>query len=310
MTNRHPKGSCGGRLSAQLGCNCLTAKSTPTESGVSLNFESTPTAGVVPADLGAVDMEQALSRHSPDFALLQMVASDIETIDEYNERADHLNKLTPERIAFLTGDTEVVYVGDKGYLYSRDREGYRVAWMEGEAHRVTECCGATGTGTDYGTACRHCYLECDDGIGTSAEMVYQPAGWVAWRTNLDNEGDAKAREHIAEALTSLESYRNKRLPRNWGSLVVVADDVTGEMRVCEDNGAARGKLLARIRHDGRVDSWVSQSLRTTIAPRPDGSFDVSERSLTESVKCELDDTCVLVREHSIDCTSVRTSTPA
>lgn len=319
------------------GCRCV-ARGTSTEADLTLGAplatglpDSTGTdaaaaaARVLESGFTSSDVNAALARYNPDLPMLKAIAADDAAIDAYNEKVPYTEALTPERIAFLRSVNEIEFVGDRGFVYGRDREDYRVSWYDDGPVRVTECCGASATGTEYGIACRSCYGECDDGIGTNAEMIERPAGWVRWDPSEFGESDREEiRDKVAVALTHLNSKRYVSKPRHWDAVVVYVDAADGRIAIADESAFAdrrpdaeasvlpprakankRGQILARVEHDGRIESVGSSAYQLRVRPRPDGAFDIDERADTTGIECTATPGCVLVRGHMTECTPTR-----
>lgn len=84
-------------------------------------------------------------------------------------------------------------------------DGGTFATCDGIVYFLTECCGASATGTEHGTACRGCYRPIDSRLGmawTANEFVAQYPQWCAAQGITEGTEGVIARytNKIAEAL--------------------------------------------------------------------------------------------------------------
>lgn len=79
-----------------------------------------------------------------------------------------------------------------------------IAESEGFRYYITECCAASATGTDDGTACRNCYSEVSDALGDVPSQPTKVFGdgirWEVWKARQEFQ------RHMSEPVRLPDSY--------------------------------------------------------------------------------------------------------
>lgn len=246
--------------------------------------------------------------------------ADEDAVDAYNASVAPGYALTPEKIAFLT---KPGFADAQGRRAVKDLDGYDVIWAEDGPARVTPCCGASATGTADYIGCRACYEPVDDAIGMHANLVQKHSPWVNWTGgNLEPDEERRAIGGIAAALKEQQKIvaGGTFKPRTWEDQVVVMgpdglvsthldsawskDLLWGEpggMPSVNRPDPPDGRVLAKVSHDGRVDTSVIRGGMTCLRQRTDGRFEHWPNQKLERHQCQRNADCRLLDTHPGDC---------